>query len=298
MSADASLPERYDAGPSSTVQGPQSAVAGRDVSLLDLRLERDPAGVTRPARCLAHAPLQLSRVRYDDPAQPETAVLTLLHLGGVLAGDRAALRVALGAGASTRVRMAAATQVLSMPRGDAAHTLDIDLAPGSRLEWLAEPLILFAGASFAQTTRVVLGAGARLTLLDVLAPGRLARGERFAFTRYQSRLEVLDPVGRLLLAERTLLEPASQALVAPGILGETPVVGSLWVLGHDVDAEPQAAMLCEQADAHLAATPLPNGCGLLVRALGVTPTAVRQTLLACYTHAQAVTRPHPYEIAS
>ncbi|MEN9938715.1 MAG: urease accessory protein UreD [Chloroflexota bacterium] len=246
---------------------------------LELLLERDAGGVTRPLRCLAQPPVQLSRVRYDDPARPDTACMTLLHLGGVLEGDRLEMRVRLGTGASGRVVMAAATQVLTMPAGDAAHALDIRLAAGSELLWQAEPLILFAGARFTQRTRVALAPGARLALLEVLVPGRLARGERYAFERYESRVAVHDAAGRLLMAERALLEPRRYALDAPGVLGANPVVGSLYLLGDTVDAEGLAARLYDDGDASLGASPLPGGCGLLVRALGDTPSTVRARLL-------------------
>jgi urease accessory protein UreH len=84
---------------------------------LDLKLDSDASGRTRPISCLANASFQLSRVRYDDPGEPALAVFTLPHLGGVLAGDRGELCCALGRDAAARVRRAAATQVLSMPEG-------------------------------------------------------------------------------------------------------------------------------------------------------------------------------------
>lgn len=270
-----------DADAETLALGPSSLVAGRaGLSRLDLHLERDAAGVTRPLRCLAEPPLQLSRVRYDDPARADLAALTLLYLGGVLAGDRARLEVRLGPDAVARIPMAAATQVLAMPDGDAAHELDIVLARGSSLEWLAEPLILFGGARFSQSTRVTLAPGARLALLDIMVPGRLARGERFAFHTYRSRFEVYDDAGRLLCAERARIEPSRRDVAVPGVLGNTPVVGSLYLLGDAVDAEALVARLCARGDPTLAATALPGGAGLLVRALGHTPSAVRARLLA------------------
>ena len=259
--------------------GRSSFVVGRpQEGRLDLLLER--AGeVTRPRRCLARPPIQLSRVRYDDPQQPGMAAFTLLHLGGVLAGDRAHLRVELGPGAAARVRMAAATQVYRMPAGDAAHTIELSVGAGARLDWLAEPLILFGGARFAQTTRITLDRGARLALLDVLVPGRLARGERDAFERFESCLEVYNSAGGCLAAERALLEPRLWRLDQPGLRGDTPVVGSLYLLGDALDAERAAAEIHPAGESVTGVTALPNDCGLLVRALGDTPSAVRARLL-------------------
>jgi urease accessory protein len=268
------------------VEGTSSSVLGgrwpRDAGLLDLRLGCDPAGVTRPLRALAHPPVQLSRVRYDDPTRPDTAVFTLLHLGGVLAGDRVNMALRLERGAEARVRMAAATQVLRMPSGGATHALDIHLGAGSTLDWLAEPLILFGGARFSQATLVTIEPGARLALLDILVPGRLARGERYAFERYDMRLEVFGPGERLLAAERARLLPREHALGVPGVLGETPVVGSLYLLGDTLDAERLAARLHDEAEPRLGVSVLPNGCGVLVRALAATPSGARKLLLAAW----------------
>lgn len=248
---------------------------------LDLLLER-VGEHTRPVRCLAAPPLQLSRARYDDPARPADLALTLVHLGGVLQGDRYGLQVELGPDAGATIGTAAATQVYRMPQGEASQELWLRLAPGSRLSWLPEPLILFGGARFRQATRIELAPGARLALLDVLAPGRLARGERFAFERYEARLEVCAPDGRLLLAERALLEPARHRAAAPGLFGDRPVLGSLFLLGGPPDPEHAAARLHARERPHLGAAVLPNGCGLLVRLLGESPSAVRRELLEVY----------------
>ncbi|HEU4324852.1 MAG TPA: urease accessory protein UreD, partial [Roseiflexaceae bacterium] len=243
---------------------------------LDLLLEQ-AGDRTRPTRATAAPPLQVSRARYDNPAHPGALALTVIHLGGVLAGDRYDMRVALGPGAHASITTAAATQVYRMPEGEAEQTLRISLAPGSRLDWLPEPLILFGGSRFRQRTLVELAPGARLALLEVLTPGRLARGECFAFERYEGRVEISAPGGRLLAAERALLEPARRPPSTPGMFGDTPVLGSLYLLG-DFDAEAAAARLHAREQPALGATPLPGGCGLLVRLLGPSPSAVQRLL--------------------
>jgi urease accessory protein len=270
-----------------------AAISRRQEGRLDLLLERSD-GQTRPARCAVQPPLQLSRARYDDPARPDQPALTLIHLGGTLAGDRYDLRIQLGTGASARLTTAAATQVYRMPQGEATQDIDLVLGPGSQLEWLPEPTILFGGARFTQTISVTLGAGARLALLDVLVPGRLARGEAYQFERYAARVEVCDAAGRLLLAERALLEPCRHPLNAPGLLGATPVLGSLYILGDAVDAEHGCALVARREGAmvkmaiDLGAAVLPNGCGMLVRALGAAPSQVRGALLKVWEALEAV----------
>jgi urease accessory protein len=261
------------------LQTPQAAghTCGRQTGRLDLALERVGAA-TRPLRAAVQPPLQLSRARYDIARQPATAAFTLVHLGGILENDRYELHVAVGQDAAAQVTTAAATQVYRMPHGEARQEIRLRLAAGSRLAWLPEPLILFAGARFTQTTHVEIAPGARLDLLDVLVPGRLARGEIHQFERYENRLEVCAPDGRCLVAERAVLEPRRRTIAATGVLGSTPVLGSLYILGDTVDAERWCAWVHQRDDRALGATALPNGSGLLVRALGEAPSAVHARL--------------------
>jgi urease accessory protein len=258
-------------------QLPSAHACGRQAGRLDLVLEC-LGGLTRPLRAETRPPLQLSRARYDIAGQPETTAFTLVHLGGILDGDRYEVCVEVGPGASAQITTAAATQVYRMPHGDARQEVMLRLAAGSRLAWLPEPLILFAGARFTQTTRIEIAPGARLGLLDVLVPGRLARGEVGQFERYEARLEVCAPNGRCLVAERALLEPRRRAILTPGMLGPMPVLGGLYILDDTLDAERCCAWVNQRDDRALGATILPNGSGLLVRALGDAPSAVHTRL--------------------
>lgn len=265
-----------------------AAPAAPDLSLGRLELElalRD--GVTRPLRCLAAPPLQLSRARYDDPRHPGRVVFTALQLGGVLAGDQYTVGVTVHPGAQAAVVGGAATQVLQMAAGEAGQGLTLRAGAGSRLLWLPEPLILFGGAAYSQHTRVELGPGALVVLLDVLVPGRLARGERFRFRRYTATTTIYGAGGRLLAAERAALAPAQEDLAAPGRFGPLPVLGSLYLLGDQIDAEGLAAELQAGLGATGGAGALPGGAGVLVRLAGEAPSAVRSALLRVWECAAA-----------
>lgn len=251
------------------------AAAGQQDGRVDLLIEQRD-GISRPIRSLAAPPLQLSRVRYDHG--PATACFTLLQLGGMLSGDSNHIALSIGPGAQAEVVGAAATQVLAMPHGSAGQHIEATLAEASQLQWLPEATILFAEAAFTQTARIVLHPDALLAWLDVLVPGRLARGEQYTFRRYANRLGVCNPAGRVLLAERALLEPGRHTLAVGGMFGDTPVVGSLWLLGTPFDAR-CAAQVGESGDPSLGATTLPNGCGVLLRAVGPSSSAVRGVLL-------------------
>jgi urease accessory protein len=137
---------------------------------------------------------------------------TLVHLhnvsGGVLAGDRLALNVEIEAGASAQITTTGATRLYRHRAGaaDSEQRAIFSIGDGAVLEYLPDPVIPYAGSRHSQRTEVRLGKEATLFWWEVLAPGRLAAGERFAFERL--RVETMVKAGvRQVLRENFLLEP-------------------------------------------------------------------------------------------
>jgi urease accessory protein len=242
-------------------------------------------GRTIAQRRLAVPPLQLSRVRYDDAADPQKAVLTLSHLGGVLDGDQYQVHVQAAAGTRAQLVSAAATAIHPALRYGAEQYVRLALATDSHLEWLLEPTILYAGARFRQHTYIELAPGARLTLLEIIVPGRLARGELFSFECFESVLEVyaaatsssLAP--HLLVNERGVIEPQTQPLWKLPPFVQNPVIGSLYLLGCSMPTKELAASLRTHGLASAGMTILPNNAGILIRLVGNSSSSVRNQLM-------------------
>jgi urease accessory protein len=130
------------------------------------------------------APLGSVRASYRDASG--TAVVVTTHpAGGVLGGDRLDVGVELAEDARATILDQGATQAY---RGFPAcrHTV-LRVADGAVLEHLPHHVIPFAGSSLALETRFELGGSGTLLAWDALAAGRVARGERFAFERLESR---------------------------------------------------------------------------------------------------------------
>ncbi len=245
---------------------------------LDLALIANGAR-TRPARALATPPLQISRARYDNPANSAELALTLTQLGGVLAGDCYDLNVEVSAAAQATITAAAATQIYTMPSGAAQQQVRICVAPDAELTWHTAPQILFSGATYRQHTQIELASGAYLALSEILVAGRLAHGECWRFDHYSSMLEICDPSGRLLAGERIVLEPGRRSPAVAGVMERFAVLGTLWLLGDTFDAE-RLARRISTTNTRISAAVLPAGCGLVVRVLGHQLTATQQTLYA------------------
>ena len=119
---------------------------------------------------------------------------------------------------------------------------------------------------------------------------RLARGERFAFERYLSRVRGCGPDG-LLFEDTTHLAPGGGASdpSAPGVLGEFDVYGTLFVVAPDHETGALSDDLhaaVSSTDARAGATALPNDAGVAVRALGHRAEHVTESLRAAWDAAR------------
>lgn len=149
----------------------------------------------------------------------------LVHLnnvsGGIFGGDRLTLEAHLGEGAEVQVTTTGATRVYR-PRAaseDAELRSSFHLDRDASLEYLPDTLIPFRDARVRQHTRFTLHEGSTLFYWEVLAPGRAASGETFAYqhVRLSSEIRVR---AQPILTDRLLLEPRRSDLRGPAHFGD------------------------------------------------------------------------------
>ena len=100
-----------------------------------------------------------------------------------------------------------------MGAADSEQCARFSIGDGALLEYLPDAVIPYAGSRHVQRTEFRLGREATLFWWEVLAPGRLAAGERFAFERLRVRTEI-HAGPRPVLREDFLLEPRRKELSA------------------------------------------------------------------------------------
>jgi urease accessory protein len=179
--------------------------------------------------CYFQVPLQVLRPVYLDDVG--TAYLYLVSpCGGVVGGDVYTMTVVVEAQARCCLTTPAATRLYATAGAPARQRLDVTLHAGAVLEYVPAQIIPFAQAAFHQETRVRLGPGACFMLGEIVAPGRLARGEAFAYRDYDARVCIVDAQERVLLYERTRLRPGWQRLDGPGLFENYAYLGTFYVL--------------------------------------------------------------------
>lgn len=261
-----SLPAAFEGYAAEELPTP-AASPGKD-GRLELTFAPDAEGTTRSIREYVEVPFHLTRGLYHDPEPGLVTRCIQTPTGGVAQGDRHRTRIEATPGAKAHVTGQSATKVQSMQRNYADISVDLEVEEGAYLEYLPEPLILHEGTRCLQTADVTLHEGGTLLFTDVVVPGRLARGERFAYDRYRSRFRVDAPDGTPLLRDDIDLAPDDRSPESPGVLGEYAVVGSLYALGVD-GAELLTDAIHDGFDggAHAGVTLAPDDRGVIVRAL-------------------------------
>jgi urease accessory protein len=189
----------------------------------------------------------------------------------LVAGDVVDLEAVIGDDATCVLATQSSTKVFrSIAGGTTRQSLRARVGAGALCAILPDPLTCFAGARFEQRIAVDLDSNASLVLVDWLTSGRRARGERWAFKRYSSRIDVRI-AGKLALRDAVLLDEADGPIDGIYRMGRCDCFGVVVLLGPQVKTA--CVDLLTQANAQpvnrgesliFSASPLPGGMILRV----------------------------------
>lgn len=150
---------------------------------------------------------------------------SVLHLqvvnatAGVLAGDKLELDVRVRTGAAVLITTPAATRAFMMQRGVASCTQVLEVESGGWLEYAPEPLYPHADCDYRQVTQLDLAPGSEAVFVDALAPGRVGRGESWAWRHLDLALDVRVE-GEPVLRER--LDASGESMRRAAVFHGTP----------------------------------------------------------------------------
>ncbi|MBE9060385.1 urease accessory protein UreD [cf. Phormidesmis sp. LEGE 11477] len=263
---------------------------------LALELGCNVAEQTVLQKCYMAYPLSVSSLfrRENDSLKEDQSKRAYLYRvntsPALLARDSIGVRIQLAPGSQLYLADQSATKVHRMPDLDAQATVDysVNLDAGSTLEFLPEPLILFADSALRQTTDITMHPDAGLCWGEVVLPGRLTRGEVYQFRRYLNKTTIRLPDGRLRFAETMNLTGKENRFVQSPLFANAPVLGTLvLVLPRVIATTAALKTLSEQVDAiahesaqkatslNLASSVLPDGQGLFIRVMAKTTREIQ-----------------------
>lgn len=234
---------------------------GRD-GFLSLRFEQR-LGRTVLTQCRFKVPLQaLALTELGDG----TPYLMLLNpTGGVLGGDSLFTQIVLGDDTRVCLSTPSATRIYRTPSQPALSQTQIVIGERATLEYLPDHVIPYQDADFRQSLRVEMARGSRAVFWDALAAGRVARGERWSFREFDSRMEITI-CDREIFLSRTRIRPAGLDPEQLGFTGEFGYLATFVMVGDELDSweETAAAMTAEFANTPRvyggASTLASNGC--------------------------------------
>lgn len=203
---------------------------GRIADDLGWRASLDLALIKRQARTVLSRRAHQGPLLVQRPFYPEGGVchVYILHPpGGVVAGDRLAVRVRAGPDSQGVITTPAAGKFYRSDGRQAELRQTLAIEPRASLEWLPQETIIYEGAQARLLTRVELAEGARFLGWEIVCLGRPAAGERFQSGQIRQGFE-LWLNGIPLIVEQMSLRGGAAELSAPWGLGGFPITGSLF----------------------------------------------------------------------
>jgi urease accessory protein len=200
--------------------------------------------------------------------------------GGMLGGDEIQITVELEAESRALLSTQASTKIFRSNRR-ACQTLNATVGPGALLAVMPDPVVCFASADYAQVQRYTLSQDANLVLIDWTSSGRHASGERWAFSRYESRISIVRS-GHATFHDAIVLEDDTDRVIDR--MGRFNVLLTAVVTGPMVGEAARHLLstvarepVVRDADTIVSASKLRDG-GTLLRVAGVSVEQVGRTI--------------------
>lgn len=191
--------------------------------------------------------------------------------GGLVGGDAIHMTVEVKSGARALITTQASTKVYRSLR-PASQTLTAAIEDDALFAVIPDPIVCFAGADFSQAQHYELTHCANLVAIDWVTSGRHATGERWAFARFESRIEITRESKRVLYDGILLRNHPSPICER---MGRTQVYATVLLTGPLVSQaaatiaeEIRRLPISQQSDLIESSSPLADG-GTLLRIAGV-----------------------------
>lgn len=219
------LPEAY-----ANFQAPGAMEANH--GQLTLELKKNKNGKTFIARQYFTLPLQILPPGYQD--EDGTPFLYILNpTGGILQHDKLEVQISLDNGCSALITTPSATKIYRMEDGYASQSGEFNVAQDAVLEYLPDINIPYKDSKYVQTTDFNLDKSATLITWDIIASGRIARGEAFEYDFYDSELNI-SVDGKKIVCDRMQLKPKASPINGIGLMENHNLLANVYVYAEGI----------------------------------------------------------------
>ncbi len=231
------------------------------------------------------APLLVQQALYWDEAMPELPICSIISVGGgILQGDRYRIDISVGEGACAQVNSQSANRIHRMDANYASQHQVVTVANGAYLEYLPDFTIPYRDSRFINDTEITVAEDATLLYGEMVLAGRKHHhvGERFGLDLLSMTATVRRPDGRKLFAEKVLIEKGDPTIEFSAVMRGYDAFANIMC----VTPPETAARIKERFGTNFDTedTPraisgvcnLPNGAGVILRAVGIESYDVRK----------------------
>jgi len=147
----------------------------------------DAAGRSALTSQYVSAPMHISKPWWENDLLIVNAVNST---AGLFSGDVIDTAIEVNSGAQMLLTSPSATRAHRMPTGAATVRQSIKVASGAWLELWPALFIPHAGSNYSQDISIQLDPAARFLWSESFAPGRIASGEAWQFTNFETRFRL------------------------------------------------------------------------------------------------------------
>jgi urease accessory protein len=237
---------------------------------LHLICARDEKGDSFLRRQSFRVPVHLSKPFLNDGV---LIVNVVTPTAGIFSGDCVEIDVRVEPHARMLLTTPSAARVHRMKGGHAKTTQRFFVAAHAHLEIWPEILIPQAGSRYAQTTRIDVERHGQLLFIEMVAPGRVASGEAFAFDQLKWETDIFYD-GNWIVRERYQLSPATLSLRALSACFPQAYHATCFVVNEHLDGRSP----CWKQILDLQGTDIGIGCSQLVHGGSVVKILARDSI--------------------
>ena len=155
--------------------------------------------------------------------------------GGLVGGDQLFLKTSLQPQTHVLLTTPSANKIYKSQKKSAKQIVEFAVGPEAILEYLPLVTIPFANSRFDQITSITLSPQSTLFLLDAMASGRIARGERWQFAHYGNHITISMANGKKTIERYALSCHHGHDNI--GLVRDWDYVASLFFIGDRYSSE-------------------------------------------------------------
>jgi urease accessory protein len=287
MSIDSHAPQNVPVELQAYFTKSQSKV-GRSgkLGILRLKFERDSAsGITVIRDQYSRVPLLAQRAIYLEETLPAMAhVYIVSPSGGILQGDRYKIDITLGSNTLAHVTTQGATRIYKMENNYASQIINIKVEKDGYFEYIPDQIIPFRNSRFYQEVNLNVHESATMMYSEIIVPGRIASGEAFEYDICYIKTVGKNNLGNPRFIDTIKLEPKKSKLDIEGILGNSHVVGTIYIVTNESKVNDlyiginNKIMESKRVEIFAGASILPRRQGIMVRILGNSAEDVKKMI--------------------